>query len=71
MRLKLLEYLKDHQISIRFLSKKAELRYATVYSYAHNQTGKLNLDNLTKIMKALNIKDVSLIIEYQNPDDQR
>jgi len=64
LKLKLGEYLKEHKISMYWLADKAGMRYNTVWDYCKGEVKSPKLDNLYRIMKALNIKDPSLIFEF-------
>lgn len=65
MKFKLKEYLDEKKISIHWLSEATGIRYATVFSMVNHNRERITLKHLGAVMKALNIKDVNLILELQ------
>ncbi len=64
LKLSLKKYLDEHKISMYWLSEKAGIRYNTIWDYCKGNVNSPDLTNLYIIMKALNIKDPSLIFEF-------
>ncbi len=64
LKLKLKKYLDEHKISMYWLARKTGIRYNTIWDYCKGNVNSPDLTNLYTIMKALNIKDPSLIFEF-------
>lgn len=63
VKLKLGEYLDEHNIEMKYVSDASGVRWATVHAYCRNKTKSPNLENISKIMDVLNINDMNLIME--------
>lgn len=63
IRIKLKEYLSQFNITIQFLHETTGIRYATLFDIVHGNRNSINLKHLDKIMKALNVKDMNLLLE--------
>ncbi|WP_226035826.1 helix-turn-helix domain-containing protein [Aquibacillus saliphilus] len=64
IKIKLKEFLETHGYNMNSFAEHAEMRYATIYNICHQTSISINYGHLNKIMKALNITDINLIIEY-------
>jgi DNA-binding Xre family transcriptional regulator len=64
-RLKLKRVMFDKDINTRQLSDKTGIRWNTVDDMAENKSKTWSLDNLDKIMTALDIEDINELIEYK------
>ncbi|WP_270167635.1 helix-turn-helix domain-containing protein [Paenibacillus sp. SYP-B4298] len=64
MRLKLDKLLFERRISANQLSKMTGIRYPTVLDMEANKSKAWSPENLNKIMVALDLQDVTELIEY-------
>ncbi|MBS8265643.1 XRE family transcriptional regulator [Mesobacillus boroniphilus] len=55
--------LKEHGISLRELSRLADIRHATLSELANNKRKRIQLDHIKRISEALDIKDIRKIID--------
>lgn len=65
IRIKLAEILKERGMTQSKLSEISGVRPASISAMVRNNTAMLSLDLLAKIMKALEIEDISDILEYK------
>ncbi len=70
LKLRLGEYLKEHKISMLYVSKSTGLRYNTVWDYCKGNINSPDLENIYKIMRAINIKDTNLIFEFNYEEEE-
>lgn len=63
IKLTLKEYLEEKKIPIQFIHEVTGIRYATLIDIIHRRRDSINLEYLGKIMEAINISDISLILE--------
>ncbi len=64
MRLKLDKLLFERRMSANQLSKMTGIRYPTVLDMEKNESRAWSPENLNKIMAALELRDVTELIEY-------
>jgi putative transcriptional regulator len=64
LRLKLDKVLFERRINANQLSKMTGIRYPTVLDMEANKSKAWSPENLDKIMKALEIEDITELIEY-------
>jgi putative transcriptional regulator len=64
LRLKLDKVLFERRINANQLSKMTGIRYPTILDMESNKSKAWSPENLDKIMKALEIEDVTELIEY-------
>lgn len=57
--------LNDHGISLRELSRLADIRQATLSELANNKRKSIHFDHIKRISEALNITDIRKIIEIE------
>lgn len=69
LRLKLREVMFEKRWNARQLSEATGIRWNSIDDMMENRSKRWTVDNLEKVMKALEIKDVSEIIEYI-PDNE-
>jgi putative transcriptional regulator len=70
IRLKLNELMDERGLNPRQVSNMTGIRWNTVSDMAENKSKAWSPDNLNKIMKALELTDISQLIEYQKePQD--
>lgn len=70
LRLKMDRILFERRISANQLSKMTGIRYPTVLDMENNKSKAWSPENLEKIMIALELKEVSELIEYVPEDSQ-
>ncbi|WP_205135130.1 helix-turn-helix domain-containing protein [Virgibacillus halotolerans] len=63
LKLRLKSYLEKNDITPYQLAKMTKIRMATIYGYVTEERRSINLDNLEKIMKALEIEDINILIK--------
>lgn len=69
LRLKLREVMFEKRWNARQLSEATGIRWNSIDDMMENRSKRWTVENLEKVMKALEIKDVSEIIEYI-PDNE-
>lgn len=68
VRIKLDEYLEEHNISLYWLAQATGIRYATLLAIKNNDIERLNLNYLDTIMEVLNVSDMNLLLERVERD---
>ncbi|WP_246131837.1 helix-turn-helix domain-containing protein [Paenibacillus hemerocallicola] len=68
MRLKLDSLLYEKRLSANQLSKMTGIRYPTILDMEKNESKAWSPENLNKIMIALELEDISELIEYVKED---
>ncbi|WP_226646145.1 helix-turn-helix domain-containing protein [Mesobacillus subterraneus] len=63
--------LNDYGISLRELSRLADIRHATLSELANNKRKSIHFDHIKRISEALNITDIRKIIEIETIDDEK
>ncbi|NKE04714.1 helix-turn-helix domain-containing protein [Mesobacillus selenatarsenatis] len=61
--------LKEHDISLRELSRLADIRHATLSELANNKRKRIQLDHIKRISEALDIKDIRKIIDIESIEE--
>ncbi len=64
MKLKLDKVLYEKRINMNQLSEMTGIRYATISDMKNNKAKHWSVENLNKIMAALDLKNASELIEY-------
>ncbi|MNW50242.1 antitoxin HipB [compost metagenome] len=67
--LKLREVMKEKGVTQMELSKKANVRQAAISELCRNEREEVNLAMLTKIANALNIKDISVLMQFEETEE--
>lgn len=62
--------LNDYGISLRELSRLADIRHATLSELANNKRKSIHFDQIKRISEALNITDIRKIIEIETIEDE-
>ncbi|SEB27994.1 helix-turn-helix transcriptional regulator [Paenibacillus sp. 276b] len=65
LKLKLAELIDERGLNTRQLSKKTGIRWNTIADMAENKSKAWSPDNLNKIMEALELNDISQLINYE------
>lgn len=63
--------LNDYGISLRELSRLADIRHATLSELANNKRKSIHFDHIKRISEALNITDIRKIIEIETIEDEK
>ncbi|WP_226086702.1 helix-turn-helix domain-containing protein [Mesobacillus sp. S13] len=63
--------LNDYGISLRELSRLADIRHATLSELANNKRKSIHFDHIKRISEALDITDIRKIIEIENIEDDK
>jgi putative transcriptional regulator len=63
--------LYDYGISLRELSRLADIRHATLSELANNKRKSIHFDHIKRISEALNITDIRKIIEIETIEDEK
>jgi putative transcriptional regulator len=63
--------LKEHDISLRELSRLADIRHATLSELANNKRKRIQLDHIKRISEALDIKDIRKIIDIESIEEDQ
>lgn len=61
--IKIAELTKAHQISLRELSRRADVRHAALSELSNGKRESINFSHIERIAEALNIKDIREIID--------
>ncbi|MBM6975358.1 helix-turn-helix transcriptional regulator [Intestinimonas butyriciproducens] len=69
LRLKLDRYLEDRQMTRYILAQKTGIKYQTIDGYYKNSVLRYDVDNLSKIITALDcgVEDLFEIVEEEQP----
>ena len=67
---KIRELIKEHNISLRELSRKTDIRHATLSELANQKRLKINFNHIEQIAEALDIDDIRKIIDFENRDNE-
>lgn len=70
IRMKLDKLLYDRHMNANQLSKLTGIRYPTVLDMCENKSKAWSPDNLDRVMKALELKDVGELIEYVEEEQE-
>lgn len=65
---KIPELLKKHGISLRELSRLADIRHAALSELANQKRQNINFSHIEKIADALNIRDIREIVDLTDSD---
>lgn len=60
---KIADLVKAHQISLRELSRRADVRHAALSELANGKRESINFSHIERIAEALNIEDIREIID--------
>ncbi|GAA3410376.1 helix-turn-helix domain-containing protein [Paenibacillus hodogayensis] len=63
--------LKQHSLSLRELSRLADVRHAALSELANGKRANINFSHIEKIADALSIRDIREIIDLVEVDEQR
>ncbi|CAM3869853.1 helix-turn-helix domain-containing protein [Mesobacillus thioparans] len=63
--------LNDYGISLRELSRLADIRHATLSELANNKRKSIHFDHIKRISEALDITDIRKIIEIETLEDEK
>lgn len=63
--------LNDYGISLRELSRLADIRHATLSELSNNKRKSIHFDHIKRISEALNITDIRKIIEIETIEDEK
>jgi putative transcriptional regulator len=63
--------LNDYGISLRELSRLADIRHATLSELANNKRKSIHFEHIKRISEALDITDIRKIIEIETIDDEK
>ncbi|MCM3124423.1 MULTISPECIES: helix-turn-helix transcriptional regulator [unclassified Mesobacillus] len=63
--------LNEYGISLRELSRLADIRHATLSELANNKRKSIHFDHIKRISEALNITDIRKIIEIETIEDEK
>ncbi|ESU31904.1 hypothetical protein G3A_14205 [Bacillus sp. 17376] len=63
--------LNDYGISLRELSRLADIRHATLSELANNKRKSIHFDHIKRISEALDITDIRKIIEIETIEDEK
>jgi transcriptional regulator with XRE-family HTH domain len=69
LKLKLREVMKEKGVTQMELSKKANVRQAAISELCRNEREEVNLAMLTRIADALNIKNVSVLMQFEENEE--
>ncbi|WP_102261165.1 helix-turn-helix domain-containing protein [Mesobacillus jeotgali] len=69
--IKLKKLLNDYGISLRELSRLADIRHATLSELANNKRKNIHFDHIKRISEALDITDIRKIIEIETLEDEQ
>jgi putative transcriptional regulator len=69
--IKLKKLLNDYGISLRELSRLADIRHATLSELANNKRKSIHFDHIKRISEALDITDIRKIIEIETLEDDQ
>lgn len=61
--IKIADLVKTHQISLRELSRRADVRHAALSELANGKRESINFSHIERIAEALNIEDIREIID--------
>lgn len=67
LKFKLKEYLEEKNIPLKFIHDVTGVRYATLWNMMNEVHNSVDLRIVYQIMEAINISDVSLLFEKQDP----
>ncbi|KJD47143.1 helix-turn-helix domain-containing protein [Paenibacillus terrae] len=67
--IKLKEVMKEKGITQLELAKKANVRQAAISELCRNAREEVNLAMLTRIAKALNINDISVLLQFEETEE--
>jgi putative transcriptional regulator len=65
IKVRLKELLIERNLTQKELAKLTGLREATITAIARNTTSAINKEHLVKIMKALNITEITRILKFE------
>lgn len=60
---KIADLVKTHQISLRELSRRSDVRHAALSELSNGKRESINFSHIERIAEALNIEDIREIIE--------
>ncbi|WHX41175.1 helix-turn-helix transcriptional regulator [Mesobacillus sp. AQ2] len=66
VRVNLKQLIKKHNISLRELSRLADIRHSALSELANNKRQNINMGHIKRIAEALDIDDIQEIIEIIN-----
>ncbi|HBU81782.1 MAG TPA: XRE family transcriptional regulator [Paenibacillus sp.] len=69
LKLKLAELINERGLNTRQLSKMTGIRWNTISDMAENKSKAWSPENLNKIMEALELQDISQLIEYEKEQE--
>jgi putative transcriptional regulator len=69
--IKIKKLLNEYGISLRELSRLADIRHATLSELANNKRKSIHFEHIKRISEALDIKDIRKIIEIQTLEDEQ
>lgn len=69
LRLKLDKIMFDRRLNAHQLSKMTGIRYPTILDMEGNKSKAWSPENLNKIMEALELNDISELIEYKKEQE--
>lgn len=64
------ELLKEHNITLRELARKAGVRHAALSELSNGKRENINFNHIVKIAEALNISDIREIIDIVEVEDK-
>lgn len=70
LKLKLSELIEERDLNTRQLSKLTGIRWNTIADMAENKSKAWSPENLDKIMVALELDDISQLIEYYKEQER-
>lgn len=66
---KIAELVKTHQISLRELSRRSDVRHAALSELSNGKRESINFSHIERIAEALNIEDIREIIDLVEEGD--
>lgn len=67
---KIAELVKTHQISLRELSRRSDVRHAALSELSNGKRESINFSHIERIAEALNIEDIREIIDLVEEDEK-
>lgn len=65
---KVADLVKNHQISLRELSRRSDVRHAALSELSNSKRESINFSHIERIAEALNINDIREIIDLVEED---
>lgn len=68
VKIKLKEVMKEKKVTQTMLSEMIGIRQATISAYYSNKNREVNLSIIEKIAEALNIDDISALLQFEKKE---